>query len=230
MNIIYYTDNSVDDRIFNRCREQLIQAAENIPIISVSQKPIDVGINICVGEIGRSYHSYYTQILTGVRNCNSKYVATVEHDCLYSSEHFKFIPPSDNIFYYNKNVWYVVSETGRYSYYKRKAQSQMICNRELLEKAILEKLRQTETGYPSEGRAKYKCEPGVCDHRPEFIEAKKEWCEKLGLTYERFKSEFFETKISNIDIRHNNNFSSPGSFPRSEQFTFELPYWGKFNG
>jgi len=229
MTIIYYTDNSLDDKIFKKCQDQLLLAAGSIPIVSVSQRPIELGKNICVGDIGRSYHSYYTQILEGLKNCNSENVATVEHDCLYSAEHFEFIPPQKDIFYYNINVWFVNCIDGKYSYYSRKAQSQLICNRQILIKAIEEKLLQTETGYPSEGRAKYKCEPGVCDHRIEFIEEKKKWCNNYKIQYEQFRAEIFKTEIPNIDIRHKSNFSIPGSYKKSNKFTFTLPYWGKFN-
>lgn len=96
--IIYYTDNSLDEKIASLCRDHLIVAAQGKPIISISQKPIKLGENICIGEIGRSHLSMYSQILAGVEKAQTKYVALVEHDCLYSPEHFNWIPPRDDVF------------------------------------------------------------------------------------------------------------------------------------
>ncbi len=61
--IIYYTDNSLDEEFAKLFRQRLVNAAPGIPIVSVSQKPIDFGHNICVGEIGRSLHMMWKQIL-----------------------------------------------------------------------------------------------------------------------------------------------------------------------
>ncbi len=202
-------------------------AVNGHPIISVSQKPIELGDNICVGQIGRSYSSYYRQILAGALSAKTKWVATVEHDCLYTPEHFAFIPPDENIFWYNANCWYK-DEKG-FSYYNRKAQSMMIAERSLLIKAISEKFLQTGSDYPSTGRAKYTCEPGVCDHRPEFIEAKKAWCEKYHRPYRQFQAQSFKTELPNIDIRHSTNFSRPGSYKLASGHTDTLPYWGKLD-
>ena len=53
--IIHLTDNSLDEKIATLCRRVLAKEARDIPIISVSQKPIKLGKNICVGKIGRGW-------------------------------------------------------------------------------------------------------------------------------------------------------------------------------
>ncbi len=227
LTIVYYTDNHLQEPLFSICQERLRAVAHGRPIISVSQKPIDLGDNICLGEIGRSYNSYYRQILAGALAAKTKWVATVEHDCLYTPEHFTYVPSDENIFWYNINVWY--KDDKGFSYYCRKAQSMMIAERGMLVDAISEKLLQTETDYPSRGRAKYTCEPGVCDSRPEFIEAKKAWCEKHNKSYREFKSKGFRTELPNIDIRHSSNFSRPGSYKLASGHRDSLPYWGKLD-
>jgi hypothetical protein len=227
--IIYYTDNSLREPIFSLCLNQVKSAAQGRRIICVSHRPTALGDNICVGDIGRSYQSYYVQILAGAKAATTEYVATVEHDCLYAPGYFEFTPPSDNIFYYNSNVWFAAYATGVYSYYRRKIQSNMICNRKLLIGAIEEKLAQVLSDYPSEGKAKYQCEPGVCDHRPEFIEAKMNWCNKQSRPFKQYRSEFFGSHMPNLDIRHDGNFTRPGSYRAAKHFTRELPYWGNFH-
>jgi hypothetical protein len=80
LSIIFYTDNSLDEVFAKRIQKELLKAAEGKRIISVSQKPIDFARNICVGDIGRSHHSLFFQVLTGVKAAKTKYIALAEHD------------------------------------------------------------------------------------------------------------------------------------------------------
>ena len=53
--IIYYTSNREDERFESRVRANLLKVCGNLPIISVSQKPIyGFGFNIPVGDVGVS--------------------------------------------------------------------------------------------------------------------------------------------------------------------------------
>jgi hypothetical protein len=64
-----------------------------------------------------------------------------------------------------------------------------------------------------------------------------EYCEKSHLSeklkikllrnMQQYDSDFFETKNSNLDIQHNNNFTKKKS---GKNICYELPYWGKFSG
>jgi hypothetical protein len=72
--ILYLTDNTLDEKIADLCKKQLLKEAGDIPIVSVSQKPMDFGKNICVGEIGRSWMSLYKQQLEGLKANKTKYV------------------------------------------------------------------------------------------------------------------------------------------------------------
>ena len=74
---LYCTDNSLDKEIMGICQEYLIEA--EIPVISVSQKPIDLGQNICVGEIGRSCPSLIKQMIIGLEAIDTPYVAAVSY-------------------------------------------------------------------------------------------------------------------------------------------------------
>ena len=90
----------------DKIRNYLLEVTENkYPIISVSQQPLDFGKNICIGDIGKSKYNLYKQILMGVREIKTKYVALAEDDTLYSPEHFLY-RPEDGVCSYNTNGWF----------------------------------------------------------------------------------------------------------------------------
>jgi len=238
--IIYYTNNLLEENIFTKCRDKLIEAAGDIPIISVSQKPIELGTNICVGEIGSNWLSLYKQLLIGAEAATTENICTAEHDCMYTHEHFSWTPPKNDVFYYNLNCYLVEwggnhpELNGMYStYWKRRlALSQMICNRELLIKSIKERLvlldgatRLTremigigEFGVTNE-RMVRKAQEAARSGKPIQLQSYiKDYLEK-------YTSETFKTETPNLDIRHNKNFTGP---KRGKNRTFNLPYWGEF--
>jgi len=115
LTILYYTANTIPEATRQKVSSYLLKVTKNqYPIISVSQKPINFGKNICVGEIGRSKYNCYKQILIGVQKVKTKYVACAEDDTLYSAEHFLFRPKA-GVFTYDTNVWYSTEN----SYWRR---------------------------------------------------------------------------------------------------------------
>lgn len=235
--IIYLTDNSLDEKLATRCRELLVKEAGDTPIISVSQKPIDLGTNICVGEIGRSWMSLYKQQLAGLKAAKTKYISIAEHDCLYTSEHFKWIPPKDDVFYYNQNCWFVQwggnhpELNGMYSNYwgDRFALSQLVCSRDLLIASIEERMYLFENGLKS---IKNAGEPGVAKNtdmeKAYKLATSGVSCHLSGLMeahLTKFSADKFATTNPNLDIRHGTNFTGP---KRGKNRTYTLPYWGEF--
>lgn len=99
--IVYYTDNNIDPEIRDMCIEQL--ESVNIPIVSVSFEPMDLGENICVGEQVRCDKTIFWQIARGAAECMDDVVYLAEHDVLYHPSHFDFIPLRDDTLYYNTN-------------------------------------------------------------------------------------------------------------------------------
>lgn len=201
--IIYYTDGALQQNIMNLCWDNLIKAAKDKPIITVSQKPIDfegTASNICVGEIGRSLISLHKQIMLGCEAADTKYVALAEHDILYHSEHFDWIPPTDKKFYYNINHWLVDWETCEYFYSRRKVISMMLANRKLVLRAVRDKIRLLEEG--------------------EKVD------KDFGKNKKSYRAVAFRTGKPNIDIRHSNNFSRT---PKSNNHCYNIFWWGKFD-
>jgi len=108
LTLIYYSANSLPENVAVNFRRELLNVTTNVfPIISVTQKPVDFGNNICVSEIGQSYYNLYKQMHIGVQAAKTKYVATVEDDTLYTMEHFAYRPSSDGIISYNKSMWFL---------------------------------------------------------------------------------------------------------------------------
>ena len=84
------------------CQKQLLKS--NLPIVSVSLKPINFGQNIVV-KSKPSYISMVNQIVLALENSKEDCVFFCEHDVLYHPSHFEFTPLKDDVYYYNMNNW-----------------------------------------------------------------------------------------------------------------------------
>lgn len=177
LTIIYYTANKAPKSFIEKTQEQLLKATEGLPLISVSQKPIDLGKNICVGNIGQSTVNIYKQSLIGAKMAKTKYIAMAEDDILYTPSHFEHTP-SPGVFAYNKNMWGIYTWTKPlFSYKGRRNLSTLICERELYIKVMEERF----TKYPDEETAplhlwgeptKYESQMGVTVNKAEFYHSK----------------------------------------------------------
>jgi hypothetical protein len=132
--LIYYTGNTEKESFEQNVRDNILRLKGNMPIISVSQKPIDFGKNICVGEIGKSYENAFKQVLIGCKEAKTKYVVMCESDCLYPEGYFDFIPPEDSkpdeIYTYD-NVWLMWDRHNRTRFYKHGTTAgSLVLNRE----------------------------------------------------------------------------------------------------
>jgi len=156
--IIYYTANTLREPFFSRAKQQLLEASNGLPIISVSQKPMDFGENILYSG-DRSVLSIYKQILIGTKAAETRYVAMAEDDVLYPKEHFYFIPP-ERTFCYDMAKWsiYTWTKPPMYSLKNRKTMTTMICERDYLIEALEERFNK----YPDESQINihYFAEPG----------------------------------------------------------------------
>ncbi len=237
--VINITDNSLDPQIADLCRRILVREAGDIPIVSVSQKPIDLGTNVCVGEIGRNWISLYKQLLAGVAAASTDWVVVAEHDCLYTNEHLSYQPEDSSVFHYNHNCWLVQwggnhpELNGMYSYWPRRlALSQLICHKDLLRQSVEERLSILEHGGRMDRQFLGCGEPGVVSNRA--LRKAKEAAESgkpiqlqqyLKDYLQRYEHKSFGTINPNLDIRHGGNFTGP---KRGKKRCYELPHWGRF--
>lgn len=198
--IIYYTDNRLEDPIYSAVQKTLLDV--ELPIISSSLKPINFGDNaIVTGK--RGYPTMVRQIISCLERSTAQYVFFCEHDVLYPKSHFDFTPPKDNIFYYNANVWrWKYPEDMAITYDRLISLSGLCANRYYTLAHYNKRLEYIESN-KWEDDAK---------HEPD-------WARKMG--YEPgtkkkkrggYTDDNFETWKSDypmVDIRHSGTFSQP---------------------
>ena len=104
--VVYYTSNREDEAFEAEIRRRLIVSVDDRwPIISVSQKPIDLGKNICVGEMDANDANAIRQIQIGVEAATTPFAIAAESDCLYPPDYFDWIPPEAESCYRYPNLW-----------------------------------------------------------------------------------------------------------------------------
>jgi len=221
--ILYYTDNKLRDDIFRACVKQINKCRNSFPVVSVSQKPMDLGTNI-VMNIGSSQLSMFKQILVGLIAIETDIVFFCEHDCLYHPSHFDFVPPEKDIYYFNRNVWSVRADTGETLHYAdMKKTSGLVAHRGILIEHYTDKVKLIE----KEGwsQRKHGFEPGrkKSKGRPNDYD----W-------------EYFVSDCPYIDIKHDNNLTktrwSIKQYRKREERlkswikSDSIPHWGITKG
>ena len=234
--IIFCTDNSCSDPLFSAVVNHLREV--DLPIVSVSHTPLDLGTNICIGKRKRSWLCLYQQLLLGLEAATTKYITIAEHDCFYTQEHFDWVPPRDDTFYYNENVWLTqwsdtkhVQLKGMYSKFPRQrlALSQLVCNREIYLDTISRRLDIIDKDRRVIKGIDHIAEPGVSR-----LKSVQRWAASGRCVYikqylkevlELEKYETFKTNLPNLDVRHDGNFTGPR---RGRNRCYELAPWGRF--
>lgn len=103
--IIYVSSNMEDSEFERKTREDLKLKSAGLQIYSVTQKPVDLGFNLCVGEVGASGYNFCRQVLAACAASDSDYVISAESDCLYSEDYFFFEPLRLDVPYRNTNIY-----------------------------------------------------------------------------------------------------------------------------
>ena len=212
---LYYTCNRIPESFAIRVRNHLLETINGeIPIISISQKPISFGENIHVSGLQPSIYNVYKQILIGAEKAKTKYVACVEDDTLYNIDHFRFIPPSDDTFYYNRNRWKINENRFSFSRIRRHPTGKGMCVCIASRELMIETLKKRFEKYPEEPKTGLAAfgEPGRYEYR-------------IGLDVP--KSDSFSTSIPVVTFNHRFSLSGARRFSASDNVQKELPYWGK---
>lgn len=145
--IIYYTANQEKPEFEAKIIENLKKQAGNIPIISVSHKPMDLGKNICVGEQVLAYSNVLRQTFIGLKEAETEFCIAAEDDCLYPPEYFQFTPPTkDNVYMYTNVV--VHFDRRKRFWKKRFVEAAQMCGREFWVKSI-EKILEGHSSWES---------------------------------------------------------------------------------
>lgn len=210
---IFYTCNEIPEFFAKRVREQLRDAIGEMPLVSVSHKPMDFGLNTVV-DYPRSHFSIYRQALLGAKFATTKYIALCEDDVLYHPSHF-LLRPQEGIFSYNMSVWalYTWSDPPVFSYKDRRNLSGLICDRKLFIEAMEE--RFTQHPNPYDKLREIWGEPGKYETL-------------LRVTVRQ--SEEVYSKVPNIAFSHENALSFQGLGKRKKlghMLAYDIPEWGK---
>ena len=119
--VIYYSSNREDPEFERRIQKRLWKTKGSLQLISVTQKPMNFGINICVGDVGVSNQNVGRQIHIGAEAARTSFVIMAEADCIYPKEYFSFVPPRADIAYRYDNLWILWKKGGPF---KRKIYSE----------------------------------------------------------------------------------------------------------
>lgn len=128
--IIYYSACTEDPVFEQKIRDDLVKKAGDIPIISVTRKPVNLGRNICIGEQPVCYTNEWRQLLIGLKAAKTKFCITAESDCLYPEEYFRFTPPRDDRIYYYDNIYLVWKNHNGYWQKTGHCEGAEMCGRE----------------------------------------------------------------------------------------------------
>jgi len=215
--IVYYTDNLCEERILEVGQRNLRHICSDFDIVSVSLKPMKMGRNF-VMPLERGILTMFKQILKGLEESTADIVFLCEHDMLYHPSHFDFVPPRDDVYYYNENTWKVDAKTGQALFYYCKQTSGCVAYRKLLVEHYRKRVaRVEEKGY---------------DRNMGFEAG----THSFPRGVDNFKAEKYFSEIPNIDIRHSTNLTR--SRWRQDQFrnqksclgwtmADEVPGWGR---
>jgi hypothetical protein len=160
LTIVYYTCNYLEEKnpyFLKNCWDQLMKAKKDLPVVAVSQKPMDpqfYGVhpeitNLNLGDIGRSHLNIYWQILQGCKAAKTTWVAMAEDDILYSEQHFNpqyFVDlriMATDTFLYDMNKVSLFTWDRKHPIFsfrsKRKVVNQLIAKRQMLIDAMEER-------------------------------------------------------------------------------------------
>lgn len=204
--ILYYTASREEKSFEEKNREILLRNSGGLPIVSVSQKPIDFGKNICVGDVGNSYINEFRQIYIGLQQIKTEYFISTEADFLYPEDYFSFEPTGENI-YRSDNLWLLYS-SGIF-HKKERSEGAQIAKTEFMReflKGYLSRLPEWFDGRPSKNDECYSS----------FIRSQnKLW--KLPFTF------FTSSPCITFKTKHGVNIFAG---VEKDQSVEELPYWG----
>lgn len=209
--IIYVSSNKESPDFEKATRDDLLMksltnidyqdgSAVGLPIVSVTQKPVGLGDNICVGDVGASGFNFCRQVLIACEKATTTFVISAESDCLYSPDYFLFRPERTDIPYRNTNIY-----VGKYKndYFCKKSMStfSQVVGREF----YISRLKSLLDGQPMWSM--------------EFKNFPKEIGKSL---FEEF--EYFETKDPCISFKTGKGMRKHSN--SDEVPVYDLPYWG----
>ncbi len=215
--VIYYTANMLKEDFAQKVRNELLKSIGDLPLISISKKPLKFGENILDLEPDRSVINVYKAVLTASKLAKTKYVALCEDDSLYSPSHFHSFRPELDTFAYNLTRWnlFTWSKPPFYSIKFRRILASLIAPRELLINALEERFNK----YPDLSKLpeKWMGEPGRNDYEA-----------MLGVKQQKVVDFYTYDPLVVFSHPDSLGFIVQGSKKRANPVrALEIPYWGR---
>ncbi len=211
LTVLYITANEMPEKWMEYQIDILLKAIGDTPIISVSRKPMDLGVNLLDTEPEKSYWNIYKQMLRAAWRAKTCFVAMVEDDVLYSKEHFVQFRPKRGEVSYNRSRWSLFAWDPIYCLRQRVSNCSLIACR----KVLIEALTEREEKYPDGNKYVGEIGRAIVENR-------------LGVS-RRKMVEWYST-VPIIHINH------PGGIDETQQQQWkkhgqikaiDIPFWGK---
>jgi len=212
LTILYITASEMPEKWLEFQVNHLLDAIGDTPIISVSRKPLDLGMNMLDTD-KKCYFNIYMQMLKAALLVETPYVAMAEDDVLYSKEHFVEFRPKETEVSYNKSRWSLFSWDPVYCLRQRISNCSLIAPTKLLIEALTERRAANPDGAPDNISGEI--------GRPRIDRA-------LHAT-PRNKTEWFSTTPV-IQLNHQNgtdDFAKRKWKKHGQLKAYNIPYWGK---
>lgn len=199
--VVYYTSNRELPEFEKKIQAILKRNMGDLPLISVSQKPMDFGTNICVGNVGFSDHNGIRQMYMGALEAKTKYVLAAESDFLYPPDYFNFTPSEEDCYKYD-NIWILYSNPKYHDFQKKRfSEGATLYLREML----IEKY------------AKW------LENMPIWWDG---WQERRKAPFHKYPFKTFGTKNPCISFKTGNGMRRFTNTMKDIPHQSELPYWG----
>jgi hypothetical protein len=211
LTIMYITANEMPECWMEFQLRHLMKAAGEYPIISVSRKPMDLGLNVLDEAPEKSYWNIYVQMRRAAELAETPYVAMAEDDTLYHPDHFNQFRPGAGEVSYNRARWSLFTWDPMYCLRQRLSNCSMIGDR----KYLLAALREREKKYPN-----------GCEFTGEVGRHKIE--RRLGVST-RTKVEWFSSNPV-IQLNHPDGIDETQKTQwkrRGQIKAWDIPYWGR---
>lgn len=209
LTIIMMTPNLVPKKWAKYHKKKLLEAAGDTPIITISAKPLNWGLNLV--QEGYGLPNLYKQLLRGAKTATTELIAIADDDTLYPKDHFAFRPGEPG-FYYNHNRWHTFTWGEPFYFYKPKPGGGcMIATRKLVIEAM---------------EARMADDPKL--RKPYSVK-------ELGSsgrmrTYDKFEYKPFYTKAPIASFYHDYSFDEATRQHKKYAWpvrVYDLPLWGK---
>jgi hypothetical protein len=157
--ILYYSASV--EPYEGKIRENILENSNGLPIVSVTQKPINLGHNICVGIREKSYKTEFEQIRIGLEHIKTDYILVAEADTLYPPDYFNFKLDGTSDCYRYKNVWVYYADKDLPFIFKGYSHCAQIVNRKAWLDMIINNKNDKPPQFPTSECGRWDGEPVV---------------------------------------------------------------------